>query len=29
VLALVLVAVAVMTYLLSLRWAFQGNPRRR
>jgi putative flippase GtrA len=29
VLALVLVAVAVMTYLLSLRWAFQGNSRRR
>jgi putative flippase GtrA len=29
VLALVLVAVAVMTYVLSLHWAFQGNPRRR
>lgn len=29
VLALVLVAVAVMTYLLSLRWAFQGRPAHR
>ena len=28
-LALVLVAVAVMTYLLSLRWAFQGRPAPR
>lgn len=28
-LALVLVAVAVMTYLLSLRWAFQGRPATR
>ena len=27
VLALVLVAVAVITYLLSSRWAFLGNPR--
>jgi putative flippase GtrA len=26
-LALVLVAVAVMTYLLSSRWAFRGSPR--
>jgi len=29
VLALVLVGVAVMTYVLSLHWAFQGKPRRR
>jgi putative flippase GtrA len=28
VLALVLVAVAVITYLLSSRWAFLGNPQR-
>jgi len=27
-LAFVLVAVAVMTYLLSARWAFLGNPQR-
>jgi putative flippase GtrA len=26
-LALVLVAIAVMTYLLSSRWAFRGSPR--
>ena len=27
VLAMVIAGVAVMTYLLSLRWAFVGNPR--